>query len=531
MMNFAMMVNLNEVKSQNGSLFNSSSKVSNLNKKSEFENIMTKKEPLIDKDTAKNNSDLYKSFTEKIEINIEDKEKLIENLEEKLDDDYTREDLINIVNLYLTVNLINNDKSLKIDSIEFVNIEDELISEKNLLEQDILGMLELKDGVLSVPVVSDILKYADKFNGVELQSKNENIKNKINSINDTKIEVNDTKIEGAKVNIQNIKEVDNVNFIFEEIIREFENISKIDMSDKSVEYVEIFKEIESIMKSSQKENHLKVDTYKILNNKKLDVLDAFNEKASDTIKINETFDIKDVEFIDGNNLSNQIQEEINKFSDFLINRRVSDIQVETSKISDKDMSILMEILDSDSNIDVTNLINPDSSSFKSSINDTIKTNIAPESIRQSFIEADITQTIRYMRSASINELTLKVKPKELGEVVINLVKNNDISDVVITVEREELFDSIKKNLMVINRELKDLGLKINNVSIEMKPNNTTNSTFNFMSNSHGDNSRSQNYNYQQNKRLKKSTNMTEDIEVSDIKMSKNEVENEVNLLA
>ena len=531
MMNFAMMINLNEVKSQNGSLFSSSSKVSNLNKESEFENIMTKKEPLVDKDTAKNNSDICKSFTEKIEINIEDKEELIENLEEKLDDDYTREDLINIVNLYLTVNLMNNDKSLKIDSIEFVNIENELISEKNLLEQDILGMLELQDGVLSVPLVSDILKNVNNFNEDELQSKNENIKNNINSINDTKVEINDIKTEGIKVNIQNIEEVNNVDFAFEEIIREFENISKVDMSDKNADYIEIFKEVESIIKSTQKENHLKVDTYKILNSKKSDVLDIFNEKANDTIKIDEAFDIKDVEFVDRNNLSNQTQEEINKFSDFLINRRTSNIQVETSNINDKDMSILMEILDSDSNIDVTNLINPDSSSFKVNINDTIKTSMAPESIRQSFVETDITQTIRHMKNNGVNELTLKVKPKELGEVTINLVKNSDISDVVITVEREELFNSIKKNLMVINRELKDLGLKINNISIEMKPNNTTNSTFNFMSNFNGDNSKNQNNNHHQDKKLKKSISMIDDMEISDTKMSKNEVENEVNLLA
>lgn len=536
MMNFAMMINLNEVKPQNGSLFNSSSKVSNLNKKSEFENMMIKKESLFNKNTNENDSTFNKSLAKSVEINIEDKEKLIRDLEEKLNDDYTREDIINIVNLYLTVNLVSNNKSLEIDSVEFVNITNELISEKSSLEIDILGVFELNDRVLSIPIIDDTLEYADKPSEVEFKSEAESIINNVNVIDNGVNIINNTEVEGVEVNninnIENFKEVNNVDFTYiEEIVREFENISKIDMSNKNSGYTEIFKEIESIVQSSQNENHLKVDTYKILNNKKSDRLDVFNKKTDDLIEVDEVFNIKNIEFRDMSNLDNKIQEEVDKFSNFLLNQRVSNIKVETSNINDKDMGVLMEIVDSKSNIDVSNLINPNSYSFKSNINDTIKTNIVPESIRQSFIETDITQTIQYMRSTSINELTLKVKPKELGEVTINLVKNNDISDVVITVEREELFNSIKKNLMIINRELKDLGLKINNVSIEMKPNNATNSTFNFMSNSHGDNSKNQNNNYHQDKKLRKSINVTDDMDVSNIKMSKNEVENEVNLLA
>lgn len=534
MMNFAMMINLNEVKPQNGSLFNSSSKVSNLNKKSEFENMMIKKESLFNKNTNENDCTFNKLLAKSVEINIEDKEKLIKDLEEKLNDDYTREDIINIVNLYLTVNLVSNNKSLEIDSVEFVNITNELISEKSSLEIDILGVFELNDRVLSIPIIDNTLEYADKPSEVEFKSEAESIINNVNVIDNEINIINNTDVEDIEVNninnIENSNEVNSVEFSYiEEIIREFENISKIDIFDKNSDYREIFKEIESIVQfNQQKENHLKVDSYRVLNSVKSDV---FNKKDDDSIKIDELFDVKNIEFRDLNNLNDKIQEETNRFNDFLINQRVPNIKVKTLNTSDKDMNVLMEIVDSKSNIDVTNLINPDSSSFKSNINDTIKTSIAPESIRQSFIETDITQTIQYMRSTSINELTLKVKPKELGEVTINLVKNNDISDVVITVEREELFNSIKKNLIIINRELKDLGLKINNVSIEMKPNNIANSTFNFMSNSNGDNSKNQNNNYHQDKKLKKSIDMINDMEISDIKMSKNEVENEVNLLA
>lgn len=529
MINFTMMLNLNKVKSQSNSLFSSSSKITNLSKNLEFENMMIKKEPLFNNDANINSSNFSESLEENIEINLKDKEVIIADLEERLNDDYTKEDLVNIMNLYLAINLTSEKESLKIDSVEFIDITDELVSKENPSEEDVFGVFKLKDGVLSVPLVTNILeKNFTKVSEMELKPEVENIKN---------INLEGVEPQGIEINTENFIIVNGTdsNYI-EKMFREFENVSKIDIYDKNSDYIKIFKEIESIVQFNQRDSHVKVNAYEKLNTEKSGILesnllDVFNKKDNGLIKIDEEFNLKKIEFKDINT-TNQIKSEISKFSDFLANQRISNMKVETLNINDKDIGILMEILDSESNIDVANLISPDTYGLESNINDTIKSNVVPESIRQSFIEKDITQVIQYLKGSDINKLTLKVNPKELGEITINLVKNGDISDVVITVEREELFNSVKKNLIGINKELKDLGLKINNISIEMKQNNTANSTFDFMSNSHKDDSKNHSGNYQQqDRKMKKSRNAVDDIEISSVKMSKNEVESEINLLA
>lgn len=514
MMNLIMM-NLNEVKTQKGSSLNSSSKISNFDKKSEFENIMIKNKPLFNKNLSKDNN-LNTMLSKKIEINIQDKEELIQTLEEKLDENCTKEDVVNIINFYLAINLMNNNENtLKIDSLEFIDVTDEFFSQEGSLE-DLIGILKLNNEVLSIPVINNTIEYLNTIDNIDIESKIENVNNEVNFTKEEK-----DIIEGSKdFNSLDFSNVEN-------IIKNNKDIFKVSTSD----YIEIFKQIESILSSGQKENGKSLDIYTTSDDKNMDVLDIINEKINNVKSINEKFNVENTEikYIDKSNT--QTLEDINKFSNFLINQRSSNIKLETLKTKDKDMDILMEIVDSESKIDVNNTINLDTSSFKSNINDTIKTSIVPELIRQSSVEVDIPQTIHYMKNNSINELTLKVKPKELGEVVINLIKNKNISDIVITVEKEELFTSIKKNLGIINRELKDLGLKINDISIQIKPSNVTDSNFNFMSNANEDNSKNQNSNYNQDKKLKKSMKIANELDILESEISKNEVENEINLLA
>lgn len=527
MMNLIMM-NLNEIKTQKGSSLNYSSKISNLDKKSEFENVMIKNKPMFNKDLSKNNFNLNTILPKKIEINIQDKEELVQDLEEKLDADYTKEDLVNIINFYLAINLMNNNENnLKIDSLEFTDVTEELISQESSLE-DLIGVLKLNNEILSIPVISNTLEHLNKIDSLAITSKIEDVNKEVNFKEYINANNEIDFVGEEKDIIEMSKQFDYLDFSsVENLIKNNEDMFKVSASD----CIEIFKQIEVILSSSQKENNKSLDVYTVLDDKDINILDIFNKKINTAKSIDEKFNVENAEikYVDKSNT--QTIEDINKFSNFLINQRSSNIKLEASKTNDKDMDILMEIVDSESKVDVNNIINLDTSSFKSNINDTMKTSIIPESIRQSFVEVDITQTIQHMNSNGINELTLKVKPKELGEVVINLIKNKNVSDVLIIVEKEELFTSIKKNLGIINKELKDLGLKINDISIQIKPNNVTNTSFNFMSNPNEDNSKNQNSNYNQDKKLKKSIKSTNDVDILESEISKNEVENEINLLA
>lgn len=472
MMNLMMMTNFNEIKSEKSSLLNSSSKLSNTSTKTEFEDIMVKKDTGFNKKSSNDDS-------KKIEIDTEDKEKLIKDLEEKLDDNYDKEDLVNLINFYLTINLINNEQSLEIDSVEFVDVSNELILEESSLE-DVFGVLNLNNNSLLVPVIKNTTEQT--------------------------INREDGKSES--------------NFLGE-IMENFEGVTDFNLSnieDIIKNNKDIFNQIESILNDNIE-----------LEDKSFNFMDTFNKKMYSLQDIKEELNLENLDFEYMDKINNQTIEDINKFSSFLMNQRSSTVKLNSFNTNDKDMELLMKMVDSDSNIDSSNMLNLNTYSFKSNMNDTINTSVVSESIRQSSIEMDISQTIQYMKSNNINELTLRVKPRELGEITINLVKNKDMSNVVITVEKEELFSSIKSNLGIITRELKDLGLQVNDISIQIKSDNLADSNFNFMSNyDEGD---SENQNPSKDKNLNKTDNRTKEINVLENEVSEIETENQINLLA
>ena len=142
------------------------------------------------------------------------------------------------------------------------------------------------------------------------------------------------------------------------------------------------------------------------------------------------------------------------------------IDVKSNKNTDSELELLLKV--QNSNSEVTDNISPYSYGLIDSVNDKINENMQPQTIRYSHFESDLANTISHMKNSNLEELTIKVKPKELGEITINLIKKDGVSEVVIFIKKEELFDSLKRDISRIEAEIKKTGLTIDNISVEVK---------------------------------------------------------------
>lgn len=435
MMDLTMMLNMTEIKPSNTHLSKLSKgdstfsvNISDKKENSRFENMIKKED-----------KPLKESPKKRVEVDKKDKDNLIREIEEKIEDDYKDEDKFNILNIGLLLDMLNNDKKLNIDTIELVPVQNTEINE------DLIGVFELKDSTLNVPI---LISDSNELNTVDVL---EDIKNKV-----------DTVLE--ELNLEPLRE----------------------------QLTEIFENQE----------------------------EKFEDKKTNSFLENENFDIEDMVFSD--NL--QLEDDMKSFKDFLMSQRLSQLEIKSKNDNKNDLETLIKELDLDTNNEVDVMLGSDSYGLKTPINDTIKSSVLPEIINYNVINKDISQVVNFMKTSDIKELTLKVRPKELGEITIHLLKGSE-SNIVISVEKEQLFNSLKHNLMSLTNELKDLGLKVDNIEILMKSDDANNSTF--MSNSNKENSKNQNDQGKQNNKL---NNTIKDINQDEIHINK-ETDNQVDMLA
>ena len=111
----------------------------------------------------------------------------------------------------------------------------------------------------------------------------------------------------------------------------------------------------------------------------------------------------------------------------------------------EDMDCLENILASDNNY--TNSIvgfNKLSTVYNTNVNVEIEQPVSE--IRQEFISDDIVKAVKYIKSNDMESLNVKFNPKDLGEISINISKNNEESNLLITVDDNNVFDFVNKNI-------------------------------------------------------------------------------------
>lgn len=505
MINFNMMKSFDVLKSP----------TNNLGKDSKTDNI-DKFEDVISQESSKKKSEGFldarkglESTNSKIEEKDMFKKEKLQNIFDDLEknlDEYSEKDIANLLGLGIFMFMFTRKEELLNHLDVNLGKTDDL---NELISTIEFSELDLKDSGL--PIEQLIEKFIVNENKLEIPILKEgSIAHKEIKADDASfINLEDIKIDANNVDLNGIN-----NDKFEKTIKE-------NWGDIGSQVLNDADKMSNILNIVEK-NILGDDIKKDL---KVNIFDT-SENKTNIDSFNEDLDIESINYrkIDSADVKNDIRE----FNNFLLGHRV---RISENKIEDKDLDALIKIMNTNSKSEVSEMLNPHIYSSNISIDDKIKSNIAPSEARQAFLPQDISASVKHMVVNDLKELVLKIKPKELGEISIHLIKKGEVSDVVITIEREEIFNSTKRSLAEINAQLKDAGLKINNISIQMKSNDNS-PNFNFMSNANGDDFKNQkNHSNKNNKHKGDNRLREEDIEISSLDVSKNDVENEINLLA
>lgn len=86
---------------------------------------------------------------------------------------------------------------------------------------------------------------------------------------------------------------------------------------------------------------------------------------------------------------------------------------------------------------------------------------------------DIFKAVKYMDINGIKDLTVKIMPKELGEVVIKLTLENGVMKANITAANKDAYNLLNSNIKDISDKLQDSNIKIQNFNINMYSEDTT----------------------------------------------------------
>lgn len=83
------------------------------------------------------------------------------------------------------------------------------------------------------------------------------------------------------------------------------------------------------------------------------------------------------------------------------------------------------------------------------------------------IASDIVKTVKYMENTNLKDLTVKIMPKELGEVVIKLTMERGEMKANIIAANKDAFNLINSNLQQINEKITSSNMNIQSFSVNV----------------------------------------------------------------
>lgn len=101
--------------------------------------------------------------------------------------------------------------------------------------------------------------------------------------------------------------------------------------------------------------------------------------------------------------------------------------------------------------------------------------LTPETapVNKANLVADMIKTVKYMQENDVKDLTVKLVPKELGEITIKLVMENGMMKANITATNKEAYNLLNSNLQDLNGKLQNSDIKIQNFTINIYNEDTT----------------------------------------------------------
>lgn len=276
----------------------------------------------------------------------------------------------------------------------------------------------------------------------------------------------------------NLLETNNVSISDEElnqVIDKINNLAELIKEQPKVLNVDNIKEINNV-DSKETENTEVVN----------DLVNTINEESNnEEVNIKESI-IEEISFTNSKEDVNKTNKEvISKTSDYvkteetkisnLENNNESSLlnQDEADKQFDKEDKLLKSILnDGNDKGNVINRFTQISSNSTNNINAS-KENVVVAYTTKETIKEDIIKELRYMNSNGVKDLLVRVNPKELGEIAIKIVQEDGHMKAILKASSKETYALLSQNSDQMKEQLKNNGIKIQNVDISLYEEDTT----------------------------------------------------------
>ena len=146
-------------------------------------------------------------------------------------------------------------------------------------------------------------------------------------------------------------------------------------------------------------------------------------------------------------------------------------EYKSSKGTSNDLEYLENIVSADDNSYINSFvgINEFNTVYRNSTSNDIPQPVTE--IRQEFITEDIIKSVKYMKNSDLEELNVKLNPRNLGEISIKLSKNKEHSNLLITVDDNNILDLVNKNIEDLKKHLNDTDINIKDIVINVKSEN------------------------------------------------------------
>ena len=188
----------------------------------------------------------------------------------------------------------------------------------------------------------------------------------------------------------------------------------------------------------------------------------------------------------------KVESQLNNESSYDENLNSNDTlkEYDIDENSDED-KILSKIIDGDNKGSFSKILSSYDKFNKSNI-ETIK---EPVAVNKQTLDLDIIKNVKFMMKNAMQELKVKVYPKELGEMTIKILSEEGIMRAEIKAISKETYNLLNSNLQDIKKSLSEQNIRIQEVNIGIYNEDTTffsgkeNSSENFKNGQESTNSR------------------------------------------
>lgn len=329
--------------------------------------------------------------------------------------------------------------------------------------------------------LSEISKAKDKENDkevVELDSEIEN-KNELESNNDKLMEMLKKMLNGElpfnleiiKKAIENFNQQDNTLLDIKECSKLQKDIIEVLSKNFNID-------LENLKGNSLEKNLELLVNLNIVKNQdddvlKTKILEELKAKLNSLNENEEKFSISEPQ--EGINLKNQF--DLNKNSKEN-SSSPNNFNGDSSNFENIEENLLQKIVSGEDKKENTsfekaiNYVNSMSKIDKINPSLGISSKVVGEINAHTFVE-DIIKDVKFMQQNNMKEMTVKINPKELGELLIRLTMEDGIMKANIKAQNKETYSILNNNYNELNSKLSEEGIKIQKFTIDIYNGDTT----------------------------------------------------------